>query len=92
MKIEDFMHRKGELSHMSRCTSDTAVYKLTLKIFLHLRSSWCSVVRCVGGSTAMEFCVLCGYVFGSRWISIRKIAYRIQWADILILEICKSET
>jgi hypothetical protein len=55
MKIEDFVHRKGELSHMSRCTSDAAVYKPTLKIFLHRRSSGCSVVRCAGSSTAMEF-------------------------------------
>jgi hypothetical protein len=55
MKIEDFVHRKGELSHMSRCTSDVAVYKPTLKIFLHRRSLGCSIVRCVGGSTAMEF-------------------------------------
>jgi hypothetical protein len=55
MKIEDFVHRKEELSHMSRCTSDEALYKPTLKILLHRRSTRCSVVRCAAGSTAMEF-------------------------------------
>jgi hypothetical protein len=40
---------------MNMSTSDGAVYKPTLKIILYLRSSGCSVVRCAGGSMAIEF-------------------------------------
>jgi hypothetical protein len=66
------VHRKGELSHMSRCSSDAAVYKPTLKILPHLRSLGSSVVRCVGGSTTMEF----RYVL--LRVRIRKPADRIR--------------
>jgi hypothetical protein len=48
------VNRKGQLSHMSMCISDVALYKPTLKIILHLCSSGCLVVRCAGGSTPME--------------------------------------
>jgi hypothetical protein len=35
--MEDLANRIGEISHMSRCTSDAALYRPTLKIILHLR-------------------------------------------------------
>jgi hypothetical protein len=37
IKMEDLANRIAEISHMSRCTSDAAVYRPTLKIILHLR-------------------------------------------------------
>jgi hypothetical protein len=37
IKMEDLANRIAEISHMSRCTSDEAVYRPTLKIILHLR-------------------------------------------------------
>jgi hypothetical protein len=37
VKMEDLANRIAEISHMSRCTSDAAVYRPTLKITLHLR-------------------------------------------------------
>jgi hypothetical protein len=37
IKMEDLANRIAEISHMSRCTSDVAVYRPTLKIILHPR-------------------------------------------------------
>jgi hypothetical protein len=35
--MEDLANRIAEISHMSRCTPDIAVYRPTLKIIFHLR-------------------------------------------------------
>jgi hypothetical protein len=55
--MEDLVNRIGELSHMSMCTSDVVLYTPTLKIIFYLRSFRCSVVRCAGGSSSMEFSI-----------------------------------
>jgi hypothetical protein len=71
--MEDLVKQKSEMSHMSRCTSDAAVYKPTLKIIFHLRSSGCFVTRYAGGNTSAKFLICtfagqyseeCGTVFG----------------------------
>jgi hypothetical protein len=60
---------KSEMSHMSSCTSDASLYKLTLKFTFRLRSLGCSITYCrLHHFRRIYDLHFCRYEFGVRTV------------------------
>jgi sigma54-dependent transcription regulator len=87
IKMEVLANRIAEISHMSRCTSDAAVYRPTLKIILHLRvlsrlQHSYGIPICTFAGTYSEaggpYSEDCRRTYSEDCDRIRKTAYRIR--------------
>jgi sigma54-dependent transcription regulator len=87
IKMEVLANRIAEISHMSRCTSDAAVYRPTLKIILHLRvlsrlQHSYRIPICTFAGTYSEaggpYSKDCRRTYSEDCDRIRKTAYRIR--------------